>query len=197
MYVRWSANPSLLVSVVPRSLGPAGYGVFSLALAIVTIGSASFALGGPSLMSRFVPAAAPELRPALARAPAGLDVRWLGAGGHVAGVINPPAAHKYQYWTNDKLPPTVEAWQASATEHPGSWWGDWDAWLSKLSGKKVPARKPGDGKLKVSVDPDATLEVPVYITMASAPGKSTPITFTATDAKTGEKSVTNDHFFGP
>jgi polyhydroxyalkanoate synthase len=76
-------------------------------------------------------------------------IRFIIAGsGHIAGVINPPAAKKYQYWTNEKLPPTIEEWQAGAKEHPGSWWPDWDAWLSKLSGPKVPARKPGDGKLK-------------------------------------------------
>jgi polyhydroxyalkanoate synthase len=76
-------------------------------------------------------------------------IRFILAGsGHIAGVINPPQAKKYQYWTNDELPPTVEAWLAGAKEHPGSWWPDWDAWLSKLSGKKIPARKPGDGKLK-------------------------------------------------
>jgi polyhydroxyalkanoate synthase len=80
-------------------------------------------------------------------------IRFIIAGsGHIAGVINPPAAKKYQYWTNDTLPPTVEGWQAGAVEHPGSWWPDWDAWLSKLSGKKIPARVPGDGKLKVLGD---------------------------------------------
>jgi polyhydroxyalkanoate synthase len=88
----------------------------------------------------------------------GGPVRFIIAGsGHIAGVINPPDAHKYQYWTNDKFggetgkpyPATIDDWQAGAKETPGSWWGDWDSWLSKLSGKKVPARKPGDGKLKV------------------------------------------------
>jgi polyhydroxyalkanoate synthase len=84
-------------------------------------------------------------------------IRFIIAGsGHIAGVINPPAAKKYQYWTNDKLPPKVEDWQAGATEHPGSWWPDWDAWLSKLSGKKVSARKPGDGKLKPLGDTPGT-----------------------------------------
>ena len=62
--------------------------------------------------------------------------------------VNAPAAKKDQYWTNDELPETVDEWQKGAKEHPGSWWPDWDAWLSKLSGKKIPARKPGDGKLK-------------------------------------------------
>jgi polyhydroxyalkanoate synthase len=84
-------------------------------------------------------------------------IRFIIAGsGHIAGVINPPSAKKYQYWTNDKLPPKVEDWQAGATEHPGSWWPDWDAWLSKLSGKKVSARKPGDGKLKPLGDAPGT-----------------------------------------
>ena len=84
-------------------------------------------------------------------------IRFILAGsGHIAGVINPPAAKKYQYWTNDKLPATIEEWQAGAQEHPGSWWPDWDAWLSKLSGKKIPARKPGDGKLKVLGDAPGT-----------------------------------------
>jgi polyhydroxyalkanoate synthase len=85
-------------------------------------------------------------------------VRFIIAGsGHIAGVINPPGAHKYQYWTNEKAasgkyPATVAEWQAGAVEHPGSWWPDWDAWLAPLSGKKVPARKPGDRKLKVLED---------------------------------------------
>jgi polyhydroxyalkanoate synthase len=84
-------------------------------------------------------------------------IRYIIAGsGHIAGVINPPSAKKYQYWTNDKLPATVEEWQAGAVEHPGSWWGDWDKWLSKLSGRKVPARKPGGGKLKTLGDAPGT-----------------------------------------
>lgn len=79
----------------------------------------------------------------------GGPVRFVLAGsGHIAGVINAPAANKYQYWTNETLPPDAEDWRIHATEHKGSWWPDWDQWLSKLSGKKIPARKPGDGKLK-------------------------------------------------
>ena len=83
----------------------------------------------------------------------GGPVRFIVAGsGHIAGVINPPAAKKYQYWTNEMKAPDLEAWRAGATEHPGSWWPDWDQWLSKLSGEKTTARTPGDGTLKVLGD---------------------------------------------
>ncbi|MCW5730207.1 MAG: class I poly(R)-hydroxyalkanoic acid synthase [Alphaproteobacteria bacterium] len=82
-------------------------------------------------------------------------VRLMLAGsGHIAGVINPPAARKYQHWIGEtkKYPPTPEEWFAGAREVPGSWWEDWDGWLSRHSGPKVPARRPGDGKLKVIED---------------------------------------------
>lgn len=79
----------------------------------------------------------------------GGDTRLVVAGsGHIAGVVNPPAANKYQYWLNEKGAPTVEEWLEGAEEHAGSWWPDWAKWLGKQSGKKVPARTPGDGKLK-------------------------------------------------
>jgi polyhydroxyalkanoate synthase len=87
----------------------------------------------------------------------GGPVRFVLAGsGHIAGVINPPAAGKYQYWTNAKLPKTMEQWRQGAVEHAGSWWPDWDAWLAERSGPKVPARTPGDGKLKVLGDAPGT-----------------------------------------
>jgi polyhydroxyalkanoate synthase len=78
----------------------------------------------------------------------GGETRFTLAGsGHIAGVINAPAAHKYQHWTNDNLPPTLEEWQAGAEEHPGSWWPHWTDWLSKRSGGQVPARDPATGPL--------------------------------------------------
>src|SRR3546814_9757055 len=69
----------------------------------------------------------------------------LAGSGHIAGVINHPKAKKYQHWLNDTKanPADVEAWIAGAREYPGSWWDDWDKWLSKKSGAKVPARQPG------------------------------------------------------
>ncbi len=76
----------------------------------------------------------------------------LAGSGHIAGVVNPPSSGKYQYWTNDELPETFDAFVASAKETKGSWWPDWIAWLTPRSGEKVPARIPGEGKLKALED---------------------------------------------
>ncbi len=73
----------------------------------------------------------------------------LSGSGHIAGMINPPSANKYCYWTGEKLPDAPDDWFAGAKQHPGSWWNDWSAWLKPYLGKEVPARAPGKGKLKV------------------------------------------------
>ncbi len=75
----------------------------------------------------------------------------LSASGHVAGVINPPAANKYHYWVNDKIDDRehAEEWFAQTVQKDGSWWSDWAEWIKKNAGKKVPARDPEKGKLKV------------------------------------------------
>jgi polyhydroxyalkanoate synthase len=79
----------------------------------------------------------------------GGPVRYVLSGsGHIAGVVNPPAKQKYQYWTGGAPTGTLDAWLASAKEHPGSWWPDWLAWLRRLNKAEVPARQPGGGKLK-------------------------------------------------
>lgn len=73
----------------------------------------------------------------------------LGGSGHNAGVINPPAANKHGYWTNDALPDTADAWFAAADKQPGSWWTTWSEWrLKNGSTDTVPARKVGSGKYK-------------------------------------------------
>jgi polyhydroxyalkanoate synthase len=83
----------------------------------------------------------------------GGPVEFIVAGsGHIAGVINHPAAKKYQYWTNPNLKGAVEDWMAFAHEHPGSWWPHWDRWLRERSAADVPARTPGEGKLKPLCD---------------------------------------------
>lgn len=63
----------------------------------------------------------------------------LGASGHIAGVINPPAKKRRNYWVNETLSKSPDTWFKSAKEHPGSWWTDWFAWLDKHSGEKCPA----------------------------------------------------------
>ncbi|WP_448582229.1 PHA/PHB synthase family protein [Thermaurantiacus sp.] len=87
-------------------------------------------------------------------------VRFVLAGsGHIAGVINPPAANKYMYWSLAEgvpLPETLEAFRAAATETKGSWWPDWIRWLAARSGEEVPARVPGTH--------------PAYPPLADAPG---------------------------
>ncbi len=78
----------------------------------------------------------------------GGPVRHVMAGsGHIAGVVNPPARKKYQYWSGAPAE-TLEAWIEQATETPGSWWPDWSAWLAERSGEKIPARDPASGPLK-------------------------------------------------
>jgi polyhydroxyalkanoate synthase subunit PhaC len=75
----------------------------------------------------------------------------LAGSGHIAGVVNPPAAGKYQYWTSDEPATTLQEFVAYSTEHKGSWWPDWIHWLKGQGPKTVKAngaRVPGEGKLK-------------------------------------------------
>ena len=69
----------------------------------------------------------------------------LAGSGHIAGVVNPPSLHKYQYWSSETLPDNFDAFVAGATETKGSWWPDWIAWLAPRSGAQVSARVPGKG----------------------------------------------------
>ena len=75
----------------------------------------------------------------------------LGGSGHIAGIVNPPSANKYWYWTNEKMRDTADEWLSTAEKHPGSWWTDWSAWIAGFGGDKVPARIAGGG-LKIIED---------------------------------------------
>jgi len=76
----------------------------------------------------------------------------LAGSGHIAGVVNPPAAGKYQYWTGDSAVPSLADFVAGATEHKGSWWPDWIEWIRAFGAKQVAARVPGEGKLAAIED---------------------------------------------
>jgi len=71
----------------------------------------------------------------------------LAASGHIAGVVNPPEGGKYNHWINESLPENAQDWLDGASELAGSWWPDWNRWITALASEQVPARTPGDGAL--------------------------------------------------
>ena len=80
----------------------------------------------------------------------------MGASGHIAGVINPPAKGKRSHWIRDdgKFPSTLDQWLDGATEHPGSWWTDWSGWLKSHAGKQIAAPKAyGKGTKFKAIEP--------------------------------------------
>ena len=80
----------------------------------------------------------------------------MGASGHIAGVINPASKGKRSHWTSNAatFPKSAKDWIAGATEHPGSWWTDWAAWLKPLAGKQIAAPKTyGKGKTYAAIEP--------------------------------------------
>jgi polyhydroxyalkanoate synthase subunit PhaC len=91
----------------------------------------------------------------------GAVTRFIVSGsGHIAGIVNPPASGKYQYWTNpDSDSPDIEHWLKTATETAGSWWPDWDAWLKGRNGGTVPARVPGAVSSVVEPAPGSFVKV--------------------------------------
>jgi polyhydroxyalkanoate synthase len=79
----------------------------------------------------------------------GGDTRFvLAASGHIAGVVNPPEGGKYNHFTNKALPEDADEWLAGATEVAGSWWPDWQRWVTGFGKAQTAARIPGKGKLK-------------------------------------------------
>jgi polyhydroxyalkanoate synthase len=87
----------------------------------------------------------------------------MGASGHIAGVINPPAKKKRSYWTNDSLSATKSAgskfpaaqtdWLQGAVEHPGSWWTDWSDWLKGHAGREIAAPKAYGNRHYKAIEP--------------------------------------------
>ncbi|MFU0507655.1 class I poly(R)-hydroxyalkanoic acid synthase [Pseudaminobacter sp. NGMCC 1.201702] len=75
----------------------------------------------------------------------GGPVEYVMAGsGHIAGVVNPPSANKYQHWTGAKPVGDFDEWVANATENAGSWWPHWQKWVTGMDANTVPARQPGE-----------------------------------------------------
>ena len=104
----------------------------------------------------------------------------LAASGHIAGVVNPPAAQKYHHWVNPKLPKSAEAWLESAEQVPGSWWPEWQKWVARHGGKKVPARVPGESPLGAIEDaPGSYAMVRVLGHVQSEPGEPTSVAVAA------------------
>ncbi len=77
----------------------------------------------------------------------------LGASGHIAGVINPPAAKKRNHWVGGQLGGTAQQWFETAREVPGSWWADWSAWLAPHAGKRVAAPKTYGDRAHKPIEP--------------------------------------------
>ncbi len=77
----------------------------------------------------------------------------LSASGHIAGIVNPPARNKYEYWTNAHLTGTFTDWQVEAQNHAGSWWPHWQGWLSSLDAEQVPARQIGSNANYIPIEP--------------------------------------------
>jgi polyhydroxyalkanoate synthase len=73
----------------------------------------------------------------------------LAASGHIAGVVNPPEGGKYNHFVNNEMPDSAEDWFAGATEVSGSWWPDWQRWVTSFDKSQVPARIPGKGRSKI------------------------------------------------
>ena len=96
----------------------------------------------------------------------------MGASGHIAGAINPASKNRRSFWIGDSLPASADDWLARATEHPGSWWNDWAAWLEpfkgppraaprKLGNAANPALEPAPGRyVKMKAKPEGAMPAP-------------------------------------
>ncbi len=128
-----------------------------LATGDMTLGGVRLDLGKVTLPSYFLAAKEDHIAPAASVFRGALlfggPVRYVLAGsGHIAGVVNPPSKSKYQYWTGPRPAGTLAEWSAEAVETPGSWWPDWFAWIEEQAPQRVPARRPGEGRLRALGD---------------------------------------------
>ncbi|HTI03166.1 MAG TPA: class I poly(R)-hydroxyalkanoic acid synthase [Acidisoma sp.] len=83
----------------------------------------------------------------------------LAASGHIAGVVNSPDSGKYSHWVANETPETAEAWEETATEIAGSWWPDWQRWITRLSPETVPARTVGENVTVIESAPGSYVKV--------------------------------------
>lgn len=150
----WNADQTRMPKKLHMDYLRSMYGQNRLARGEFTIGGVKVDLSKVSIPLYFQASREDHIAPMnsvyrSARAFTGADVTLTLAGsGHIAGVVNPPSAKKYQHWTNPALPATLGEWQAKAVEHHGSWWNHWADWLHARSGEQVPARDPKKGPLK-------------------------------------------------
>jgi len=150
----WNADQTRMPKALHLAYLRQMYGANALARGVFEIGGLTADLSKVSIPLYFQASREDHIAPMnsvyrSAKLFGGKDVTFTLAGsGHIAGVINAPAAKKYQHWTNAALPATLAEWQAGAVEHPGSWWEHWAGWLNERSGPQIPARDPAKGPLK-------------------------------------------------
>jgi len=149
----WNADQTRMPKRLHMDYLRSMYGQNRLARGEFTIGGVKVDLSKVSMPLYFQASREDHIAPMnsvyrSARAFSNADVTLTLAGsGHIAGVVNPPSAKKYQHWINPALPATLAEWQANAEEHPGSWWNHWADWLHTRSGEWVAARDPEKGPL--------------------------------------------------
>ena len=150
----WNADQTRMPKTLHMDYLRSMYGQNKLARGEFTIGGIKVDLSKVTIPLYFQASREDHIAPMnsvyrSARAFSNADVTLTLAGsGHIAGVVNPPSAKKYQHWTNPALPATLGEWQAKAAEHPGSWWTHWADWLHEKSGDWIAARDPKTGPLK-------------------------------------------------
>lgn len=146
----WNADSTCMPGQVHVFYLDSFYNKNALAKRQMTLGGVRLDLGRVDLPTYHVATVEDHIAPAPsayrgAKLLGGTDARFILSGsGHIAGVVNPPAAKKYQYWTRDGIaPPDLATWREGTVETPGSWWPDWQAWLGRFSGGTTAARVPG------------------------------------------------------